>query len=149
MKYAEIKLRKAALKNGGDFDTFPVETRLALVRIAMAAGHGGITPDGDLVWFKKKGDTLVKAKKGEAGAALLGVASRLWKALRGGDFLVRKHEPRRDPTNSGHVTNRNATILAAQAMHLSDWMFGVSLQPPVQPELEEFADLEAPLEVEL
>lgn len=136
LKYAEIKLRRAAAKNSGDFDTFPVETRFALVRVAMAAGHGGITPDGDFIWFKKKGGKWTVAKKGERGARLRGVASRLESVLKGGDFLVRKHEPRRNPTHSAHITNRNATILAAQALHLSEWIFGIPLNAGVQPELE-------------
>jgi V8-like Glu-specific endopeptidase len=136
LKYAEIKLRKAAAKNGGDFDTFPVETRFALVRVAMAAGHGGITPDGEFIWFKKTGNKWAVVKKGTPGAKLRGVAPRLELVLKGGDFLVRKHEERKDPTNSAHITNRNATILAAQALHLSDWIFGIPLHAGVQPELE-------------
>jgi V8-like Glu-specific endopeptidase len=138
LKYAEIKLRKAATANGGDFDKFPVETRFALVRVAMGAGHGGITPDGEFVWFKKKNDDWVKVKKGERGAVLRGVAPRLATVLKGGDFLVRKNEPRGDPTHSAHIANRNATILVAQAFHLSDWMFGIPLNAGVQPEVEEF-----------
>jgi V8-like Glu-specific endopeptidase len=138
LKYAEIKLRKAAAANGGNFDTFPVEIRFALVRVAMGAGHGGITPDGEFVWFKRKADDWVKAKKGERGAVLRGVAPRLNRVLKGGDFLVRKYEDRRDPTNSAHITNRNATILVAQALHLSEWMFGVPLNTTPQPEVDEF-----------
>jgi hypothetical protein len=142
VKYAEIKLRKAADKNGSGFAALPVETRFALVRLAMAAGHGGISLDGDFIFFKKKNDTWVEAKKGEAGATLFGVASRLQRVLKGEDILIRKNEPRGDPTRSGHITNRNATILVAQAMHLSDWFFGTPLQAGAQPELEQF-DLEA------
>jgi hypothetical protein len=125
LKYAEIKLRKAAAKNGGDFDKFPVETRFALVRVAMASGHGGITPDGAFIWFKRRNKKWVKAKEGDRGAILRGVAPRLATVLKGGDFLIRKNEPRRDPTKSAHITNRNATILAAQALHLSNNVFGV------------------------
>ena len=138
LKYTEIKLRKAAEKNGGDFDKFPIETRFALVRVAMASGHGGIKPDGEFIWFKRKGGKWVVAKNGEKGARLRGVAPRLDVVLKGGDFLVRKDEPRRNPTNSAHITNRNATILAAQALHLSDWMFGRPLNAGVQQELEWF-----------
>jgi V8-like Glu-specific endopeptidase len=139
LKYAEVKLRKAAEKNGGNFDSLAPETRFALVRIAMAAGHGGISPDGDFIRFKQKNGKWVEAKKGEAGATLFGVASRLERVLNGEDILVRKNEPRKDPTSSGHVTNRNATILAAQAMHLSDWISGTPLTTPAQPELEDLA----------
>ena len=35
LKNGEIKLRRAAQKNGGDFDKLPVATRFVLVRIAM------------------------------------------------------------------------------------------------------------------
>jgi hypothetical protein len=138
LKYAEIKLRKAFAKNGGDFDTLPVETRFALVRIAMAAGHGGISQDGDLIRFKKKDDHWVAVKKGEKGGALSGVASRVQRVLNQEDILVRKYEPRNDPTKSGHITNRNATILAAQSMHLSNWFFGLPLNTAAQPEFEVF-----------
>jgi monoamine oxidase len=137
LKYAEIKLRKGAQKNGGDFDKLPAETRFSLVRIAMAAGHGGIDADGAFIRFKQKNGKWVPVKKGETGGVLFGVASRLEKVLAGEDILVRKDEPRKDPTSSGHVTNRNATILVAQAMHLGDWFFGTPLAPASQPEVEE------------
>jgi hypothetical protein len=140
LKYAEIKLRNAAQKNGGDFDKLPIETQYVLVRIAMAAGHGGLSPDGDLIRFKWQTDRWVPVKKGEKGGALLGVASSLERVLKGEDILIRKNEPRKDPTNSGHVTLRNATILAAQAMHLSDWIFGIPTANTTQPELETFDD---------
>jgi V8-like Glu-specific endopeptidase len=137
LKYAEIKLRKAARHNSADFDAFPIETKLALVRVAMASGHGGITPEGEWVWFKKKTNgKWGVVKKGTPGAVLRGVAPRLATVLEGGDFLVRRNEPRRDPTSSAHITNRNATILVAQALHLSDWMFGRPLTPVAQPETE-------------
>jgi hypothetical protein len=136
LKYGEIKLRRAAQKNGGDFDKLPVATRFVLVRLAMAAGHGGISPDGDLIWFKKKGGKLVRAKPGETGGILLGVATSLDRVLKGEDILVRNWEPRKDPTNDSHITHRNATILASQAMHLADWFFRA--QPlGIQPELED------------
>jgi hypothetical protein len=138
LKYAEIKLRKAAAKNGGDFDKFPVETRFALVRVAMASGHGGITPDGEFIWFKRKNNKWVKAKEGDRGAVLRGVAPRLATVLKGGDFLVRNNEPRRNPTKSAHITNRNATILAAQALHLSNSVFGVPLTGASPPQEKEF-----------
>lgn len=141
LKYGEIKLRRAAQKNGGNFDALPVATRFALVRIAMAAGHGGISPEGDLIRFKKKGGRLVRTKPGETGGTLLGVAPSLERVLKGEDILIRNWEPRKDPTNDSHVTHRNATILASQAMHLGEWFFRA--QPlGVQPELETFEDLD-------
>ncbi len=127
LKYGEIKLRKGAKKNGGDFDKLPAETQFALVRIAMAAGHGGIDSDGTLIRFKWKDKKWVPARKGETGGVLLGVASRLEAVLAGKDILVRRNEDRGDPTLSAHITDRNATILTAQALHLSDWMFGKPL----------------------
>ena len=137
LKYAEIKLRKAAEKNGGDFDALARETRFVLVRIAMAAGHGGISPAGELIRFKKKLGNWVPVTKGESGGVLFGVASSLDRVLKGEDILVRADEARTDPTNSGRATHRNATILAAQAMHLSDWFFDVPAPAPAAlPELE-------------
>jgi V8-like Glu-specific endopeptidase len=145
LKNGEIKLRRAAQKNGGDFDRLPVATRFVLVRIAMAAGHGGISPDGDLIRFKKKGGRWVMVKPGETGGILLGVAPSLDRVLKGEDILVRNWEPRKDPTNDSHVTHRNATILASQAMHLGDWFFRA--QPlSVQPELETFEDFDQEVE---
>ena len=137
LKYAEIKLRNGARENGGDFDALPVETRFVLVRIAMAAGHGGITPDGQLIRFKKKGGKWVQVQKGEKGGVLVGVALRLERVLRKEDILIRDYSPRRDPTHDGRATHRNATILAAQAIHLSDWVFGIPLNvAATQPEFE-------------
>ena len=123
LKYGEIKLRKAMQKNGGDFDTLPMATRFALVRIAMAAGHGGISPDGDLIRFKKIDSGWVMTRPGEAGGILLGVARSLDRVLKGEDILVRNWEPRKDPTNDSNITHRNATILASQAIHLGNWFF--------------------------
>jgi V8-like Glu-specific endopeptidase len=134
LKWGEIKLSRAMRKNGRDFEALPVATRFVLVRIAMAAGHGGISPDGDLIRFKKKGDKLVKAQPGEAGGILLGVARSLDRVLKSEDILVRNWEPRKDPTNDSHITHRNATILASQAIHLGDWFFGAPALG-IQPEL--------------
>ena len=53
----------------------------------------------------------------------LGVAHSLDRVLKGEDILVRNWEPRKDPTNDSHITHRNATILASQAIHLGDWFF--------------------------
>ncbi len=146
-KNGEIKVRKGAARNGGDFDTMPIETQFALVRIAMGAGHGGITWDGDFNWVKlNKDKKWMKAEKGAPGATLLGVAWTLNRVLTGHDIFIRKDEPRRDPSKSGHVTHRNATILVSQALHLSDWVFGKPLKSPVvplkpQPEAELFGHL--------
>jgi hypothetical protein len=123
LRWGEIKLSRAMRKNGGDFDALPVATRFVLVRIAMAAGHGGISPDGDLIRFKKRGNVLVPVKSGETGGILLGMARSLDRVLKGEDILVRNWEPRKDPTNDSHVTHRNATILASQAIHLGEWFF--------------------------
>jgi len=123
LKFGEIKLRSAMRKNGRDFATLPVVTQFVLVRIGMTAGHGGISLDGDLIRFKKKGDKLVKVRPGETGGILLGVARSLDRVLKGEDILVRNWEPRKDPTNDSHITHRNATILASQATHLGAWFF--------------------------
>lgn len=136
LKYGEIKLRRAAQKNGGNFDGLPLATRFVLVRIAMAAGHGGISPDGDLIRFKRSAGKLRRVKPGETGGILLGVARSFDRVLKGEDILVRNWEPRKNPTNDSRITHRNATILASQAMHLGDWFFRAAALG-IQPELEE------------
>ncbi|MFZ0087643.1 MAG: serine protease [Candidatus Acidiferrales bacterium] len=111
LKFREVRLREIAKELKGDFDQLPIETRLALTRMAMAAGTAGVTP-------------LLKD------------------ALQGKDILVRKAIPVKI-----YQTQRNGTVRAAQAMHLSEWIFGVPLSPgnspAVQPkgtshELQEF-----------
>jgi hypothetical protein len=134
LKWGEIKLSRAARRNGGDFEALPVATRFVLVRVAMAAGHGGISPDGDPIRFVRKAGKLVPAKADEPGGILLGVAGSLQRVLQGEDILIRNWEPRKDPTNDGHVTHRNATILASQAIHLGDWFFRAAALD-VQPEV--------------
>lgn len=134
LKWGEIKLSRAMRKNGRDFEALPMATRFVLVRIAMAAGHGGISPDGELIRFKKRGSTLVQVQPGETGGILLGVARSLDRVLKGEDILVRNWEPRKDPTNDSHVTHRNATILASQAIHLGEWFFRTPPQG-IQPEV--------------
>jgi len=148
LKYGEIKLRKAANKNGVAFDQLPVETRFALVRIAMNAGHGGISQEGELnyykrTWSKTKDKWIrVQVKKGVKGGARIGVAERLERVLRGEDILVRQDEPRTYP-DTKHKADRNATIIVAQAMHLSDWIFGIPvLAAAAQPELETLEDFD-------
>jgi hypothetical protein len=104
------------------------------MRIAMAAGHGGIELNGNFVWFLKKGGKLVQVKAGTKGAVLVGVARWLSRVLKGEDIFVRDWTGRSDPTNSEKATSRNATILVAQALHLSDWHFGIPLvQRPKRP----------------
>lgn len=41
LKYAEVRLRSDAVARGGDFDRLPLPTRLALIRMSMAAGRAG------------------------------------------------------------------------------------------------------------
>jgi hypothetical protein len=134
LKWAEIKLTRAFSKNGGDYQALPVPTRFVLNRVAMAAGHGAIGLDGELIWLKKKGGRFVRAKEGEKGAVLLGVAGSVRRVLDGKDILVRNWERRGDPTGSSHITHRNATILASQALHLGEWFFrapALGVQPEV------------------
>jgi hypothetical protein len=126
LKYAEIKLRNGAAANGGDFDKFPPQVRFALNRIAMAAGHGGLTLQGELLWFIRSGGKSKVVKQGTKGAVLVGVAVWLNRVLKGEDILVRGWGGRQFP-NTSRITSRNATILVAQALHLSDWFFGIPL----------------------
>jgi hypothetical protein len=103
VKSKEVRLREIAAEWKKDFDSLPLATRLALTRIAMAAGTAGATP------FLKD-------------------------ALKGGDIFVRKAILVRE-----YQTKRNATVRTAQAMHLSDWIFGIPVaSAPVQLELEAF-----------
>ena len=53
-------------------------------------------------------------------------------ALNGVDIFVRKAIPVRE-----YQTKRNATVRTAQAMHLSDWVFGISVEPATRPATHE------------
>ena len=64
-------------------------------------------------------------------AGVGGAIKRLIRALKGEDILVRKNFPRK-----AYQTDRNATIHTARALHLSEWIFGVSMKPTIQPEIE-------------
>jgi hypothetical protein len=133
LAYAQLKLRAAAKTNGGDFDALPVQVQFALMRIAMAAGHGGIELNGNFVWFLKKGDKSNQVKAGTKGAVLVGVARWIDRVLKGEDIFIRDWTGRTFP-NTAKATSRNATILVAQALHLSDWHFGIPLtQRPKRP----------------
>lgn len=74
--------------------------------------------------------------RGAMGAGVAGITPSLEKALAGTDILVRKNIPPK-----AYQTLRNATIRAAEALHLSDWIFGQPMMsapagpPPAQPEL--------------
>jgi hypothetical protein len=102
LKYGEVYLCEKAKEANGNFDDLPIETRFALIRIAMSAGRAG-------------------------------AAKRLNRAMSGEDILVRNWKPPKE-----YNTDRNATIRAAEALHLSDWIFGIPLAISVQPELEAF-----------
>ena len=136
LKYAQHKLRQGAAANGGDFDAFPEQVRFALTRIAMAAGHGGIEMDGTFSWFKTVGDKSKQVKAGTKGAHLVGVAKWLSRVLKGEDIFVRGWGGRKFP-DTAKIISRNATILTAQALHLSDWFFDIKLvskpKRPVKP----------------
>jgi hypothetical protein len=67
-----------------------------------------------------------------------GVTPLLKKALKGADIFIRKAIPVR-----AYQTQRNATVRTAQAMHLSDWVFGIPApSAAVQPEPETFEGLD-------
>jgi hypothetical protein len=136
LKYAQIKLRNGAAANGGSFDKIPAPVQFALNRISMAAGHGGLELNGSFVWFAKKGSTTVRVPAGTKGAFLVGVTKWLDRVLKGEDILVRDWTGRKFP-DTVKITSRNATILVAQALHLSEWFFGIQLvarpKRPVRP----------------
>ena len=93
LKMREVRLREIAKDMKADFEALPIETRLALTRMAMAAGTKGVTP-------------LLKD------------------ALAGRDILIRKPIP-----VEAYQTQRNGTVRTAQAMHLSEWIFGIKVLP--------------------
>jgi V8-like Glu-specific endopeptidase len=113
LKFREVRLREIAAGLHGDFDSLPLPTRLALTRMAMAAGTGGATP-------------------------------YLKDALNGVDIFVREAIPVR-----AYQTKRNATVRTAQAMHLSDWLFGIPVPRAAQPaghELETEGQAQDPIQ---
>jgi len=70
-------------------------------------------------------------------AGTAGATPFLKDALRGVDIFVREDIPVR-----AYQTKRNATVRTAQAMHLSDWIFGVPVPAAAaQPALETFEDV--------
>jgi hypothetical protein len=68
-----------------------------------------------------------------------GATPSLKAALNGVDIFVREAIPVR-----AYQKERNATVRTAQAMHLSDWIFGIAVPvATVQPELETFEGFDA------
>ena len=66
------------------------------------------------------------------GAGTGGATPFLKDALKGVDIFVRKAIP-----VAAYQTQRNATVRTAQAMHLSDWVFGIKVAPVTRPEKSE------------
>jgi V8-like Glu-specific endopeptidase len=64
-------------------------------------------------------------------AGIQGIRPGLVKALNGEDILIRKNIPPK-----ANQTYRNATIRTAEALHLSDWIFGIRLRVPAGPQPE-------------
>jgi V8-like Glu-specific endopeptidase len=62
-------------------------------------------------------------------AGTAGTTPALKDALAGKDILIRKAIPVKI-----YQTKRNATVRAAQAMHLSEWIFGIPLRTTPQPQ---------------
>jgi hypothetical protein len=69
------------------------------------------------------------------GAGTGGATPFLKDALKGVDIFVRKAIP-----VAAYQTQRNATVRTAQAMHLSDWVFGIKVAPATRPEKSEEAE---------
>jgi monoamine oxidase len=70
-------------------------------------------------------------------AGTAGATPFLKNALKGLDIFIRKAIPVR-----AYQTQRNATVRTAQAMHLSDWIFGIPVAPASQPEIAEESEVE-------
>jgi hypothetical protein len=62
------------------------------------------------------------------GAGAGGATPFLRDALQGKDIFDRRNIPVR-----AYQTKRNATVRTAQAMHLSDWVFGIKVEPATPP----------------
>ena len=77
--------------------------------------------------------------RGAMGAGVQGIRPGLVKALNGEDILVRKNIPPK-----AYQTYRNATIRTAEALHLSDWIFGIRLRTLAgpQPELDDAGEID-------
>jgi V8-like Glu-specific endopeptidase len=69
--------------------------------------------------------------RGAMAAGIQGIRPGLVKALNGEDILIRKNIPPK-----AYQTYRNATIRTAEALHLSDWIFGIRLRVPAGPQPE-------------
>jgi Protein of unknown function (DUF4056) len=78
-------------------------------------------------------------------AGMGGAQKRLARALKGEDILVRK-----DVKVKAYQTDRNATVRTAQAIHLSEWIFGSPLNSAVvQPESESVSADDGSADIEL
>ena len=115
LKFAELQVRDAFAGMGGSFDRLTVEDQFAFTRYTMNAGPGAMRQRvlAFLGMVKQKDGTLVQMQAGKG-------------------FLVHMHGVLR-PTKGGdgtemfnaHHPQRAATVHAAQAIHLSQKVFGV------------------------
>jgi len=113
LKYGEIKIRAALTEMGGAFDRLPVEYRFALTRYVMNAGPGATRKCiMQFLGIQKEPGRLGKyVQKGKSREFL---QFKPWKTERGIEQFIRK-QPR-----------RAATAHTAQAIHLSQKIFGVN-----------------------
>jgi hypothetical protein len=110
LKYAECQVRDALAEAGGSFDRLPVEYRFALTRYALNAGGGAVR---------------------KRARELLGVVLKRGKFVHNGrvrDFLQFRHGALEHGVErfNRHKPQRGATAHTAQAIHLSQTIFGIN-----------------------
>lgn len=112
LKHGELKARDACFAMGASFDRLPVEERFALTRYAVNAGPGAVR--------KRIGQLLGMTRTRRGGKYIQNrkpyefLQFKPWKLKRGLEQFNR------------HLPQRAATAHSAQAIHLSQVIFGVN-----------------------
>jgi RHS repeat-associated protein len=110
MKHAELALRDKLAKVGGSFDRLPVEHQYALTRYAINAGIGAATKSMmSMIGFTKEGRQYV-----EGGTPRQFLQYTPWRVKDQMELFNKNH------------AERAATAHTAQAIHLSQTVFGVN-----------------------
>jgi hypothetical protein len=115
LKFAELQVRDTFAGMGGSFDRLPVEDQFALTRYTMNAGAGAMRQRAlEFLGMAQKKDGTFSQKN--AGKAFLQYKPGALTPSKTGDGpeMFNAHHPQ-----------RAATAHAAQAMHLSQRVFGV------------------------
>jgi hypothetical protein len=110
LKYGELMVRDALFEMGGSFDRLPIEYRFALTRYAMNTGPGAVRSRA----MEMLGITLQRGKY---------IHSRTGKDFF--DYKSGSIKQRVEQFNRHHP-RRAATVHTAQAIHLSEKIFGIN-----------------------